>query len=422
MQSEQETGGTDGDEDQGGSAAEYGEGAIRAPNDTGPPARREWEAVHSTDPLEQIRVLHVDDDPPLLSVTEEFLRREDDRIQVETATDARTGLDRITAGAFDVVVSDYEMPEMDGLAFLERLRERGEEIPFIVFTGQSREEIAVDALNLGADRYLQKGTDPESQYGLLADAIVQETRHRRAEVALRESEERYRTLVEAFPDIVFITDYESRMCWANDALERQTGLTVEDFQMSQTENPFIHPGDAERVAEQIGAFLESDARYSEPIDNRFIDEEGTLYWYSSLLTKTTYDGEPALQFITRNITERKERERRLDRVNRRYRTLLERFPDGLVAFFDADLRYDAVSGALLAALPVEAAEIEGERVDEVTAAPLAAVPAPMARDTLRGESGTTTTQLEEMTLEIRLHPVTTGAQGDLGMALFVPRR
>jgi CheY-like chemotaxis protein len=211
----------------------------------------------------QIRVLHVDDEPALLDVTEQFLQQEDERIVVETATSPQEGLTLFEENSFDVVVSDYQMPEMDGLAFLETLRADDNQIPFIIFTGKGREEVAVDALNLGADRYLQKGGHPKSQYGLLADAVVQETEHRRARAELEASEERYRTLVEAFPDIVFITDYDSQMLWANDALERQTGLTIDDFQMDQEDNPFIHPEDADHVATRLSEFIESSRKYSE---------------------------------------------------------------------------------------------------------------------------------------------------------------
>jgi PAS domain S-box-containing protein len=354
---------------------------------------------------DRIRVLHVDDEPALLAVTEQYLQREDDRIAVETATSPSAGLDLLADGNFDAVVSDYQMPRMDGLEFLERIREDSQ-IPVVIFTGQGREEVAVDALNLGADRYLQKGGDPASQYGLLADAIVQEVAHRRARTELRESEQRYRTLVEALPDVVFITDYESRMLWANDALERKTGLTVEDFQMSQEDNPFIHPEDADRVAARIGEFVESDRTYSDPIDNRFVDADGDVHWYSSLIAKVTYDGDPALQVLAREVTERKERERYHERIERRYETLLASFPDGLVALFDDDLRYVEAGGELLDAADVDPATIEGERVADVDAAVLSAVDPDDCRAVFDGDSHTRTCEFDGDALELHFRPVT----------------
>lgn len=367
-----------------------------------------------------IHVLHVDDEPALLDVTEQYLRNEDDRITVQTATSARDGLDLLEEVPFDVVVSDYRMAEIDGLDFLKRVRERGLDLPFIVFTGRSREEVAVDALNLGADRYLQKGGDPRSQYGLLADAILQETAHRRARETLHESERRYRTLVEAFPDVVFITDYDSRMLWANDALERQTGLTVDDFQMEQEDNPFIHPDDAERVAQRIGAFVESDRTYSDSIDNRFIDAEGGVHWYSSVIAKTTYNGDPALQFITRNISERKRREQRLQRIERRYRTLVEQFPEAVVALFDDDLRYVDVGGEAMERLAADPGEVETLSVERVDAEPFTAIGPDDCRPVLDGESRNVRHDGEHEEWDLHLLPVSHYGDTAAGFIVALP--
>ena len=64
---------------------------------------------------------------------------------------------------YEVIVSDYQMPGMNGIEFLKRLRSQLGHIPFILFTGRGREEVAIEALNCGADFYLQKGGDPFRQ-------------------------------------------------------------------------------------------------------------------------------------------------------------------------------------------------------------------------------------------------------------------
>ncbi len=125
-----------------------------------------------------INVLLVDDEPDLLEQAKLFLEREDDSLDIKTAPSAKEALEQLKKESFDAIVSDYQMPKMDGLEFLEVVRdERESEIPFIIFTGKGREEVAMEALNLGADRYLQKGTDIKSQYKVLADAIVQEAEY-----------------------------------------------------------------------------------------------------------------------------------------------------------------------------------------------------------------------------------------------------
>jgi PAS domain S-box-containing protein len=92
------------------------------------------------------------------------------------------------------------MPGMDGLELLKTLRTSGNKIPFIMFTGKGREEVAMEALNRGANGYLQKGVDIESMYGTLAHAIKQEVETKRAEEALRESIEKFRDLFENMMD------------------------------------------------------------------------------------------------------------------------------------------------------------------------------------------------------------------------------
>ncbi|WP_158599362.1 PAS domain S-box protein [Halobellus sp. Atlit-38R] len=120
-----------------------------------------------------IRVLHVDDDPNFLDLTSTVLARQDDRLEVVTESVAASGLERLTDGgaSFDCVVSDYQMPEMNGLELLEAVREQAPDLPFILFTGEGSESIASDAITRGATDYLRKGTQLE-QYELLANRIT----------------------------------------------------------------------------------------------------------------------------------------------------------------------------------------------------------------------------------------------------------
>jgi len=117
-----------------------------------------------------IRVLHVDDEPSFLKVAKQCLELQG-RFHVETAFSVEQALEKMREKPFDVIVSDYQMPGKDGLEFLKELRDSGYTIPFIVFTGRGREEVASQALNLGADRYIDKTGDPETVYGELAQSI-----------------------------------------------------------------------------------------------------------------------------------------------------------------------------------------------------------------------------------------------------------
>jgi PAS domain S-box-containing protein len=107
---------------------------------------------------------------------------------VETKTSAQDGLDLLKDHSFDAIISDYQMPGMDGIAFLKAVREQFGDIPFILFTGRGREEVVIEAINNGADFYIQKGGDPEAQFAELAHKIRHAVRRKQAEKALIQSQ------------------------------------------------------------------------------------------------------------------------------------------------------------------------------------------------------------------------------------------
>jgi PAS domain S-box-containing protein len=116
------------------------------------------------------------------------------------------------------------MAGMNGLELLETLRNQGNDIPFIIFTGRGREEVAIEALNLGADRYIQKGGDPRAQYGILAQAVVSEVSRKKAEERLYESEGKFRAIVKQSQDGIALTNEEGEIIEWNDAQAQLTQI------------------------------------------------------------------------------------------------------------------------------------------------------------------------------------------------------
>ncbi len=183
-----------------------------------------------------MHILHVDDDNLFLELSESVLKREAVDIKIHSAASASEAFGLIATQHIDAIVSDFQMPEMDGLEFLAELRATGNQIPFIIFTGKGREEVAIKALNLGANYYVRKGGDLKSQYVELAHIIRSVVNHYKAEAALLENESRYRSLFEDSS----ISLWEEDWSRVKDFLDDLSSKGVTDFRL-YFEN---HPEDA----------------------------------------------------------------------------------------------------------------------------------------------------------------------------------
>ncbi|MEN6609868.1 MAG: response regulator [Methanoregulaceae archaeon] len=152
---------------------------------------------------ERVSVLYIDDEPDLLNLGKHFLERSG-FLAVETAVSGEAGLKRLTKGKIDVIVSDYQMAGIDGIDVLKEIRKSGNATPFIIFTGKGREEVVIEALNEGADFYLQKGGDPKSQFAELEHKIFQAYRRQHAEREVLESRSLLSTVFESIADGILV--------------------------------------------------------------------------------------------------------------------------------------------------------------------------------------------------------------------------
>jgi two-component system cell cycle sensor histidine kinase/response regulator CckA len=145
-------------------------------------------------PLEPIRLLLVEDSPDDAELLLRHLAQGGFQVQherVQTDADMRASLAR---GGWDLIISDYSMPEFDGISAYAVLRDTGADIPFIFVSGNLGEDVAVEAMRLGVSDYFVKGRlkrlVPAIQRELRK--IEERRRHLKAETALRHAEEQLR--------------------------------------------------------------------------------------------------------------------------------------------------------------------------------------------------------------------------------------
>ena len=187
-------------------------------------------------------------------------------------------------------------------------------------------------------------TTDEQQY--IASVGLDISNIRAAEAALRESEERYRTLVEAFPDLILVIGMDGKLLYANPALESQTGLTIKDLELPWDMGPYFTPDEGQSGWENVAAFITSGEERSAAYETRINDRNGHLHWYSTVLTRVQYRGAPAVQAISRDITEKKLAEMALNAANAALRESEERYALASLGANDGLWDRDLIDGGL----------------------------------------------------------------------------
>ena len=172
-----------------------------------------------------IDVLCVDDDRDFVELSAEFLERASDRLTVQTETDPTRVNNRIALSTIDCLVSDYEMPRLDGLALLEQVRTDHPDLPFILFTGKGSEAVASRAVSLDVTGYHRKEPGRD-QFRMLANTIENAVDGHRAHRLAQDRERnllRYRQAVEVSDDWVIALDRDDRILFVNEAIVEAVG-------------------------------------------------------------------------------------------------------------------------------------------------------------------------------------------------------
>ena len=229
----------------------------------------------------EIHILVVDDEPEICSLTKDFLDLQG-KLVVDTAFSAQGARNILAYKRYDVILSDYKMPEENGIQFLASLRAAGNKTPFILFTCREREEVIIEALNNGVNGYLQKGGNVVPQYKELEHLIRTLVQQNRAEEALKESEIRFRDLAELIPTAVFEIDLSGKLTFLNHFALELFGYTTKDFADGIEALDVLIPEDRERALENMQEILQQKDTCSH--EYTALGKEGTTF--SIILTSS----------------------------------------------------------------------------------------------------------------------------------------
>jgi len=313
-----------------------------------------------------IRVLIVDDEEYLLELSRIFLERSGG-IHADVAISACQALDKILLDPYDVIVSDYQMPSMDGLALLSALKRDGIDIPFILFTGKSREDIAVAALNMGAAYYIQKGGDPKAQFAELANMVRRAASNKNAERRLIESETKFRTMFTESAD-AFLLIADGKFIDCNKAAEALYMMPRENLIGSDpgSHSPVLQPDGSnsfQKAAELVKQALRDGSAKFEWVH---VHNDGKEFWVNVSLTALNRSEGGLMFCIVADITDRKRAEEAVKASENRFRSVVAN-SEAVSFILDSNGRFTLVEGLSLAKTGFTPDQLIGTPMEEVFA-------------------------------------------------------
>jgi len=271
------------------------------------------------------KVIYVDDEEMLLDLTRLFLERSGDMI-VSVTTSPKEALNLMESGRFDAIISDYEMPSMDGIELLKAVRERDSTFPFLLFTGRGREEVVIRALNHGATFYLQKGGDPQAQFAELAHKVrqailINRTGQdlKRSLHELRQALSRYETFISASHTGAWEYHADTDSLWCSPEYFSMLGRDIKDYDLSKPGSirsawiDLLHPEDRQKAVDTFRSYLDHpEGMYEQYF--RMMHADGHPVWIWSrgrTLLDETFTPTPITVGTIIDISKQKEQEQKL---------------------------------------------------------------------------------------------------------------
>ncbi|HEX6438457.1 MAG TPA: response regulator, partial [Candidatus Binatia bacterium] len=264
-----------------------------------------------------LRILVVEDDELDRRAVRRCLQQCGIAVTVEYASSAQETLQAIRSVPYDCVLLDYYIPGVAGLALFQKIREVAPNMPVVIFTGRGDEDIAVELMKAGAADYLPKAS-------LTAERLASSLRHiielseaaearRRAEEELRAQEARFRTLVNAIPQLAWMADGTLARYWFNDRWYDYTGTSFEEVRGWGWQKVH-HPDHLQRVLESMQRSFDAGAPWEQTYPLR--GRDGTYRWFlSRALPIRGEDGSIASWLGTNtDITEQKNAEAERERA------------------------------------------------------------------------------------------------------------
>ena len=259
------------------------------------------------------KILIVDDEPRMCKSLEVILSR--DNYQVKTALDVKSAIDNISYELFDLILTDIVMGDSDGFQVMDHINRHNIDTIVVMMTGYASTDSAVEALRKGAYDYIRKPFETEEVIKTIGNALSQRrllAKQREAEEELRDSVQRFRTLVETIPHGIQEIDTNGKITFSNPAHRKIWGYSEAELK-DKTIYDLVMSDEAGKELKEYIAYLVSDQPEPTPLFGQERKKDGQIIdvqvdWNY----KRDKDGK-VVGFISviSDITERKKTERLL---------------------------------------------------------------------------------------------------------------
>ena len=356
---------------------------------------------------EQCRILIADDDQKVCALLTELLEHEGYKIL--SAADGGNALELINSFEPDVVISDVVMPVIDGIELCRHIKKdaRTASIPVLLISGlRNAPEDSIEGLTAGADDYLDVPFRNEE----LLVKVARLAERRRAEEALRESEERYRRLVELSPEAIIVHS-EGKFVYVNPAAQRLWGASRPEELIGKLVLDVVHPDYRERVSKRIREVQELGSSTSLN-EQKHIKLNGEVIDVEVAGMPFLFRGQRAVQAVIRDVTDRRRGREALRQTEERLRTVVG--SASLILFaLDQNGIFTLSEGEGLKALGLKPGEVVGQSVFDLYADNPEVIK--NIRRALAGETFSSAVDLGDLSFEARYSPLTDDAGNVIGV-------
>jgi len=181
--------------------------------------------------MSKIKILHLEDDPDDSELVLTELKSGEFEVEYTRVDNEKQFRNQLENNKFDIVLADYNLPTFNGISALRICAEKYPETPFIIVSGTLGEEIAVEMLKYGAADYLLKQNLKRLVAAVehaLAEARLK-LEKLKTEKELKESEEKFRTIIENSADAIFVADTNGNYVFTNKKVTELLGFSQEEM-------------------------------------------------------------------------------------------------------------------------------------------------------------------------------------------------